>query len=194
MPLERKPMKRGGGLGRSNMKTESKLTRTPMKRSRDTLSKRRGKPSWAKKGSKASNLIDQCDRIFSLYIRARDADENGVCRCFTCDKPLDWKKKKGYSGAYEGADAGHWVSRGNYSVRWDPLNVKAQCKTCNRQGGGESKKFEERLIEELGEQAVYDLKKKGREIRKYSIKELKQVLHIYKSKLKEELKAKGLEL
>ena len=62
------------------------------------------------------------DRIFSEYIRLRDADKNGFCQCITCLRFFSWKEM----------DAGHFIQRDRFSLRWDERNVHAQCPHCNR--------------------------------------------------------------
>lgn len=68
------------------------------------------------------------DKVFSEYIRIRDANSDGVCKCITCGKTGNWK--------YD-MDCGHFVSRNKLSVRWDEKNANAQCHACNRFRCGE---------------------------------------------------------
>jgi Bacteriophage Lambda NinG protein len=72
-------------------------------------------------------LIGILDRVFSEYIRLRDADRYGRCRCVTCGKTAHWKEM----------DAGHFMQRDRKATRFDELNVHAQCPHCNRYRGGE---------------------------------------------------------
>lgn len=67
-------------------------------------------------------LITILDRWFSKFIRLRDADRNGICRCITCGTPHHWKD----------IDCGHFVSREKSVTRYDERNCHAQCKVCNR--------------------------------------------------------------
>jgi hypothetical protein len=67
-------------------------------------------------------LISRLDRIFSEYIRLRDADGNGNCRCITCPTVANWRSM----------DAGHFVQRDRKAVRYCEQNVNAQCHCCNR--------------------------------------------------------------
>ena len=73
------------------------------------------------------SLIKRLDTIFSLYIRLRDADKNGFCTCITCKKKYHYKE----------LDAGHFISRRHFSVRYDPFNVYSQCRYCNRYNAGQ---------------------------------------------------------
>lgn len=80
---------------------------------------------WAKSQTPKDDrkkLIATLDRWFSKFIRLRDSDSNGICRCITCGKPDHWKE----------VDAGHFVSREKMVVRYDERNVHAQCYQCNR--------------------------------------------------------------
>ena len=67
-------------------------------------------------------LINKLDRIFSEYIRKRDANKKGICTCITCNKKFLWND----------LDAGHFISRKEMNTRWDENNVAAQCRYCNR--------------------------------------------------------------
>lgn len=78
----------------------------------------------------AKKRLAVLDRIFSEYIRRRDADGNGVCRCITCGHYYFWKEM----------DAGHFINRDKKAVRFDERNVNAQCPACNRFHAGEQHK------------------------------------------------------
>ncbi len=65
--------------------------------------------------------------VFSLYIRLRDCNEQGMVLCITCEKHRDWK----------GVDAGHGISRRHFCTKYDERNVMSQCKPCNNWGSGE---------------------------------------------------------
>ncbi len=69
-----------------------------------------------------SALIKEADRVFSLYIRDRDAG----APCITCGAP--WQ---------ENFQAGHFMSRKHYHTRWIEKNCHGQCPKCNLWGAGE---------------------------------------------------------
>lgn len=73
------------------------------------------------------SLVNTLDRIFSEYIRRRDADKQGICRCITCGRPFHWKE----------IDAGHFISRDRKATRWNEKNVNSQCQSENRFHAGE---------------------------------------------------------
>ena len=67
----------------------------------------------------------KADKVFSKFIRNRDAEFGGSC--ISCGK---WFP-------YEQLDAGHFVSRNCIELRYNEQNVNAQCHYCNRFKSGE---------------------------------------------------------
>lgn len=61
--------------------------------------------------------------MFSIYIRLRDADENGYVKCCTCGKMARWRG--------DGMQAGHFVGRQHWGTRYNEKNVNTQCSGCN---------------------------------------------------------------
>lgn len=72
-------------------------------------------------------LTARLDKLFSEYIRRRDADCNGMVKCVTCGRLLHWKE----------GDCGHYVPRDRRAVRWTKTNAHFQCPYCNRFRNGE---------------------------------------------------------
>tara|TARA_R100001594_G_scaffold142473_2_gene189417 strand:- start:993 stop:1370 length:378 start_codon:yes stop_codon:yes gene_type:complete len=94
---------------------------------------------------KRSTLIKKLDKVFSQYIRLKDADHAGYVNCFTCGVSKNWRE----------VDAGHFQSRGKYATRWNEDNVKPQCKRCNGFRGGEQYQFALNLGTDLADELVY---------------------------------------
>lgn len=67
-------------------------------------------------------LIRKLDDVFSDFIRIRDSDDQGICKCITCGDLKHWTQM----------DCGHFVTRDNYGCRWEEENCNAQCPHCNR--------------------------------------------------------------
>ena len=86
------------------------------------------------KKSIRKKLVDKLDKVFSIYIRRRYAD-NDVSVCFTCGKEDHWKKLQN----------GHFQSRKHYATRWHELNCQVQCAGCNVFRYGEQFKFARNL-------------------------------------------------
>jgi hypothetical protein len=79
-------------------------------------------------------------KMFSQFIRLRDADENGICRCFTCGRVRHWKK----------LDAGHGIPRQHKATKYDEKNNNAQCKDCNGFEGGMREVYKIKLDAKYG--------------------------------------------
>lgn len=76
------------------------------------MSKHRGDTAYWKK---------EADRLFSLYIRQRFTDKNGMVKCSTCDNVSHWRNM----------DCGHFMSRKHNATRCNDKNAMQQCKSCN---------------------------------------------------------------
>lgn len=93
--------------------------------------------------TKRQNLIRTADKVFSLHIRNRGA-RFGYNHCYTCAAYLP----------VEELQAGHFINRRFFNVRWHPLNVWPQCNTCNVEKHGNLVKYKAKLIAQFSEDAV----------------------------------------
>lgn len=120
-----------------------------------------------------SQLKKLLDKVFSEYVRRKNANENGYVKCYTCSKVLPWQEIQN----------GHFVSRSHLATRYEEDNTRPQCVGCNVFGGGRVAIFASRLDEELGEGTVAKLYRKAQEITKdYPYQEK---IDYYKLKLSE---------
>jgi len=117
-----------------------------------------------------SKLVKKLDTVFSQWVRLSNADNNKNCICVTCNKVFFWKE----------IQAGHFMSRKHYSIRWDERNVKPQCVGCNVFKYGEQYKFS--LF--LGKDAAEVLYLKSKEIVKFTNYELEEKINDYSLRLK----------
>ncbi len=117
-----------------------------------------------------SKLVKKLDTVFSQWIRLSNADNNKNCICVTCNKVFFWKE----------IQAGHFLSRKHYSIRWSEDNVKPQCVGCNVFKYGEQYKFS--LF--LGKDAAEVLYLKSKEIVKFTNYELEDKINDYSLRLK----------
>jgi hypothetical protein len=115
-----------------------------------------------------SKLIKELDILFSQFIRLSNSID-GYCTCVTCCRVYEWKK----------IQAGHFISRQHYSVRWDERNVKPQCYGCNVMQQGRQYEFSKYLGQELSEE-LYLLSK---QTRKFTEIELQEMIEHYKNKI-----------
>lgn len=102
-------------------------------------------------------LKAKLDRIFSEYIRLRDSDINGYCKCISCGKIEYWKD----------VDCGHFVNRSHMGTRYSEKNCNAQCRSCNRFDEGNNIGYMKGLISKYGVKVINEL-----EARKYSLSQM----------------------
>jgi serine protease inhibitor len=96
------------------------------------------------KQPKLTTLKKKLDRIFSEYIRRRNADSNGFVKCYTCCKTDHWKNM----------DCGHWQKRQHLATRYNEINCQTQCRACNWLKQGNDYQFEKKLRLQYGENKV----------------------------------------
>lgn len=111
----------------------------------------RGVKAKIKKAS-LPKLKRDLDRVFSLFIRQKLADPNGMVACVTCGKVYHWKE----------LDAGHYVPRQDMATRWDESNVWPQCRPENAFRGGEPEKMAAYIDETCGRGTAENLRAQAR--------------------------------
>jgi hypothetical protein len=116
-------------------------------------------------------LIQELDKVFSLYVRLQNADSKGDVICVTCSNKFNYKD----------VDAGHYILRVHMNTRWDEDNVKPQCINCNRYNYGMIDVFEKYL--ENNKKGITEyLKEKSKKISKISKQDLKSLIELYSYK------------
>ena len=113
-------------------------------------------------------LITKLDKVFSEYIRRKDA-KNDIATCVTCGKKDHWKKLQN----------GHFMSRKHYATRWLEDNVGVQCSACNVFRYGEQYLF----AKYLGAEKADMLLAKSRETVKFPDWEIQEMIDLYKTKI-----------
>jgi hypothetical protein len=107
---------------------------------------------------------------FNKWIRHRDKGLN----CISCDKP----PKK--------ANAGHYFSQGGHSnVRFHEDNVHLQCEHCNSYLSGNLLNYQIGIEKRIGGERLIALHEQAHTTKKWTIKELNEIIETYKRKLKE---------
>ena len=117
------------------------------------------------------------DYFFSLCVR-----ERAGWKCEKCGKDYaPWTGANGYP-ANPGLHCSHYIGRGNYATRFDPLNVDAHCYFCHSQFEGNPHEFRLWKLERVG-QEVYDIiieKSHNILLGKQARKEKQQIAEHYK--------------
>lgn len=143
--MERKYLKRG----KSQLKRRNPVTsrETPVKLPVRVPIQKFLKGNTRVLGKKSLGALKkELDTVFSLYVRAKYPKV-----CYTC----------GREGKLQN---GHFVIRQYLMTRWEEDNCRPQCFGCNIRGKGRTADFEERLIEELGEARVKEIKALRKEL------------------------------
>ena len=130
------------------------------------------------KRTKRKKLVDKLDKIFSVYIRLREA-KNEVAECFTCGKQDHYKKLQN----------GHFQSRKHYSTRWDEINCQVQCSGCNVFRYGEQYKFAVNLDKKYGKGTAEAMHLKSKQTVKLDNYDLELLITKYDNLVKDLLNA-----
>lgn len=92
------------------------------------------------KKKRKPNLIAKLDKVYSLYIRLRDAMSNGYFVCISC----------GQIKRFDQADCGHFYSRTHMATRFDEDNTHSECSFCNRFKADHLIGYQTNLIKKIG--------------------------------------------
>lgn len=137
-----------------------------------------------KKKNSQSTLIHKLDKVFSLYIRLRDAMPNGYVRCISC----------GQIKRFEDVDCGHFHSRKNMSTRFDEENCNAECKYCNRFSADHLIGYQRNLIQKIGKGRFDLLNVKAHTAKHYMDFELQGMYEHYKKECQRLSTLKGIKV
>lgn len=114
--------------------------------------------------------LKEAQTIFNQYIRLRDQGQ----LCISCNTI---PKKK---------NAGHYYSQGGHSnVRFDEDNVHLQCEACNTYLSGNLLNYQIGIEKRIGAEKLIELQGKAHIEKRWSVEELKELIRIYKIKVKQ---------
>lgn len=114
-------------------------------------------------------------KLFSEWVRRKDADQGGTERCYTCEAPFFWKE----------LHCGHAIGGRHNAVLLDPEICRPQCVRCNIFKRGEYPIFTTKLIKENG-MAWWEKKLKASRLTvKYTRGDFETIIEDYKQKLSE---------
>ena len=130
-----------------------------------------------------SKLKKELDKWFSLYIRLREATNEGVVQCFTCGK----------IGHYKKLQCGHFQSRRHHATRWNEWNCQVQCVKCNMFEQGEQWKFGLNINAKYGEGTSKELEFLAKTTVKKIRSEYEEDIRYYKALVNNLKKEKAIE-
>ena len=119
------------------------------------------------------SLKNKAWKVFSEWVRRKDADEGGTERCYTCGALFHWKQLQ----------CGHAIPGRHHAVLLDEEICRPQCPVCNVWRGGNYHIFATKLIKENGME-WWERKLEGaRRIVKLTRSDLEDIIQTYKQKL-----------
>ena len=114
--------------------------------------------------------LKEAQSIFNKYIRLRD---EGLL-CVSCNTI---PKKR---------NCGHFYSQGGHSnVRFDEDNCHLQCEHCNTYLSGNLLNYQIGIEKRIGAEKLIELQGKAHKEKKWSVEELKELIRVYKNKVKQ---------
>lgn len=114
-------------------------------------------------------------KIFSEYIRRRDADQGGTNACYTCGALMFWKESQ----------AGHAIGGRTNAVLLDESICRPQCVRCNVFMRGMYPVFTAKLIRENGLEWFERKLEEARQVVKLSRSDFEHSIQSYKAKIEE---------
>jgi hypothetical protein len=128
-------------------------------------------------------LEQKLDRVFSEDVRLSHADNSGVARCITCGKADFWRNMH----------CGHYITRKVKATRFDEMNCRPQCASCNTYHEGRHYRFRRELARVYGEYPVAQLEFRAEMGGSLDRWQLRQKIAEYGEKAKALKKEKGRE-
>lgn len=159
-------------------KKKSGLKTKPLKRNTGSL----------RKSSKRTipKLRNKADAVFSHYVRIRDSELKGgkwVMVCISCPSSytVRYQDELGVWRWGRQEEAGHYVGRGNYYLRYDEENVNGQCTRCNKWLQGNIARYTVELDKKYGDGTAMKLVREAEAHKKdrLSVGRLEQVIADY---------------
>lgn len=127
-------------------------------------------------------LKEELDRVFSQYIRLRDANDNGFCKCITCGTMWKWRI----------IHNGHYIPREHMATRYDIRNCSSQCPICNIDLRGNLEKYKRAIIRMYGVKVLEELEAGKRSVEKWTATDYLDRIAFYQEEVKRLKKEKGL--
>jgi len=124
-----------------------------------------------------SKLKAKLDKLFSEYIRKRDSDHRGICKCISCGK-----EAPAFGGS---THAGHLFSRRYLATRFDEKNVNSQCAYCNTFLNGNQYLASKGVDKKWGEGTVDELESRIHTTVKLSRTDYEEAIENIKRKIEE---------
>ena len=127
-----------------------------------------------------TELLKVADRVFSLYIRLRDTNDDGFGICCSSGRYTDWSQIQN----------GHYISRKYMKYRFSEINCNGQSAMDNVRLSGNIVEYRRFMIEKYGVEAELALFLGSKEEFHYNSEFLLDVIKIYAPQVKKMLSMK----
>lgn len=127
-------------------------------------------------------LKNECWNIFSLYIRLRDSNKDGMCYCISC----------GSKHYYKEMQAGHYIGGRGNSVLFHEDIVNAQCVACNIFAGGNYIDYHFAMRKKYSERQLQEFNQLKHKVVKFKISDLVAIYDLYSQKVNNLLEEKNI--
>ncbi len=127
-----------------------------------------------RKSTLKTYIMNTADRVYSEYIRKKEANRHGYCACVTCGVTRKWNDRM---------DAGHYVNRDDWPTRFDDKNVHPQCQCCNRRNSGRRSRYAVYLKNRYGPMVLDRLDRKSRLVKQFTLDDLKGWVKEWKAEI-----------
>jgi hypothetical protein len=121
---------------------------------------------------------------FSLFIRLRDSDKQGIGKCFTCGRLKHFRE----------ADCGHGIGRQYKATKYDERNNNLQCKFCNGLNEGQKDVYAHNVDVKYGKNTWDKLTVQSRGISKRGVYDYQVMAEHYEKEAKKLAEEKGIQL
>lgn len=155
------------------------MAKLTLKPSEGPLLKKQPKSPKAKQPKKKSvaQLKKEADKWVSQAVRLRDSElveGEYIAECITCGVKKHWKQMQ----------CGHFVSRKVSTLRYDEINIHAQCVGCNMFKAGEQYAYAKAVDKLYGDGTADALFARRTETHKFTVEELEQIISDSKAQVR----------
>jgi hypothetical protein len=119
--------------------------------------------------------------IFSKFIRLRDTNDEGIGKCFTCNRYIMWNK----------GQCGHGIPRQHKATKYSEKNNHLQCAPCNGFEGGRREVYKIEMDKRYGPNTWDLMEHASRQPFSFSPFEIKALYDHYKREVEKLLKSKN---
>lgn len=127
------------------------------------------KPAKKKKRVKISTLKNKAWAEFSVWVRQRGSNSQGMNQCITCGVTKHWKELQ----------AGHFIAGRLNSNLFDERGCHPQCSVCNVIKAGNGPMYYKFMLKSYGQEVIDELLRQNDQTKKWLPGELEDIAKRY---------------